>query len=75
MGKRKQSNRWVQSQRFSSSRQAPNVLRKSASLPEAKASVTWKERALLIAFWGYVLIPLAWGVYSTAQKALMLFPS
>jgi len=75
MGKRKQSTRWVQNQRFSSSRQAPNILRKSVSQPEAKASVTWKDRMLLVTFWSYVLIPLAWGVYSTAQKALMLFSS
>lgn len=32
-----------------------------------------RELALLIVFWGYVLVPLAWGVYSTLQKALLLF--
>lgn len=75
MGKRKQSNRWVQRQRFSRSRQEPNILRKGASQPEARVQAFWKDRVLLVVFWAYVLIPLAWGVYSTAQKALMLFPS
>jgi hypothetical protein len=32
-----------------------------------------KDWALLIGFWGYVLLPLAWGVSATVQKALLLF--
>lgn len=28
---------------------------------------------LVVAFWLYVGIPLAWGVFSTFQKALALF--
>ena len=28
---------------------------------------------LLILFWMYVSIPLAWGIWSTLQKALTLF--
>jgi hypothetical protein len=28
---------------------------------------------LLVLFWAYVLIPLAWGVYQTFKKALALF--
>lgn len=31
------------------------------------------NRLLLILFWLYVSIPLAWGVSSTLQKALTLF--
>ena len=29
--------------------------------------------ALLVLFWLYVSIPLAWGTWSTLQKALALF--
>lgn len=32
-----------------------------------------RQWALLLAFWSYVLIPLAWGVKSTVQKAMLLF--
>lgn len=28
---------------------------------------------LLILFWAYVLIPLAWGVFETFKKVLVLF--
>lgn len=28
---------------------------------------------LLVLFWAYVMIPLAWGVYQTFKKALALF--
>jgi len=28
---------------------------------------------LLVGFWLYVLVPLAWGVASTIQKAMALF--
>lgn len=28
---------------------------------------------LLVLFWAYVLIPLAWGVFQTFKKALALF--
>jgi len=28
---------------------------------------------LLLLFWLYVTIPLAWGIWSTVQKALALF--
>ncbi|HWT29002.1 MAG TPA: hypothetical protein VN084_05785 [Methylophilaceae bacterium] len=29
--------------------------------------------ALLVLFWAYVLIPLAWGVFETMKKAMALF--
>jgi hypothetical protein len=29
--------------------------------------------ALILVFWLYVVIPLAWGVWSTLQKAAALF--
>jgi hypothetical protein len=29
--------------------------------------------ALLVVFWLYVGVPLAWGVWSTLQKAMALF--
>lgn len=32
-----------------------------------------RDRLLLIAFWTYVSVPLAWGVYSTLLKAMALF--
>ncbi|MGZ8218884.1 MFS transporter small subunit [Methylomagnum sp.] len=32
-----------------------------------------RDRILLVLFWSYVLIPLAWGVKSTVEKALLLF--
>jgi hypothetical protein len=32
-----------------------------------------RERVLLVLFWSYVLLPLAWGVKSTVEKALLLF--
>jgi hypothetical protein len=28
---------------------------------------------ILVLFWAYVAIPLAWGVWSTLQKSLALF--
>ncbi|HEX5539298.1 MAG TPA: hypothetical protein VFX01_05860 [Methylophilaceae bacterium] len=28
---------------------------------------------LLVLFWAYVLIPLAWGVFETFKKVLVLF--
>jgi len=28
---------------------------------------------LMLLFWAYVLIPLAWGVLNTAKKAMALF--
>jgi len=31
------------------------------------------NRVLLVLFWLYVSIPLAWGVWSTIKKALALF--
>lgn len=32
-----------------------------------------KDWLMLALFWGYVLVPLTWGVASTLQKALLLF--
>jgi hypothetical protein len=32
-----------------------------------------RDRLLLIVFWAYVSVPLAWGVYSTLMKAMALF--
>lgn len=37
------------------------------------AAAKLRQWALLLAFWSYVLIPLAWGVKSTVQKAMLLF--
>jgi hypothetical protein len=32
-----------------------------------------RDGLLLIVFWAYVSVPLAWGVYSTLVKAMALF--
>ncbi len=32
-----------------------------------------RDRLLLVVFWMYVSLPLAWGVYSTFKKATALF--
>jgi hypothetical protein len=32
-----------------------------------------RDMILLIVFWTYVSVPLAWGVYSTIKKAMALF--
>lgn len=32
-----------------------------------------RDVLLLIVFWTYVSVPLAWGVYSTIKKAMALF--
>ncbi len=32
-----------------------------------------RDRFLLVIFWTYVSVPLAWGVYSTLRKAMALF--
>ncbi len=58
--------------------QAPYPQKADAAPPRktpsgGKASLLSKERALLVLFWSYVLIPLSWGIASTAQKALLLF--
>ncbi len=34
---------------------------------------TEKHTLLLVLFWAYVLVPLAWGVYQTFKKASALF--
>jgi len=34
---------------------------------------TEKHGVLLVLFWAYVLIPLAWGVFQTFKKAMALF--
>lgn len=41
--------------------------------PAPPAQSAGRQRALLLIFWGYVLLPLAWGVSATVQKALLLF--
>jgi hypothetical protein len=51
---------------------------KSRNLPQqdvktSRPSGQWKDVALLVLFWGYVLIPMAWGVSATVRKALLLF--
>ena len=32
-----------------------------------------RDRFLVVVFWTYVSVPLAWGVYSTFRKAMALF--
>ena len=32
-----------------------------------------RDGLLLVVFWTYVGVPLAWGVYSTLKKAMALF--
>lgn len=46
-----------------------------APMPNAggQTAARLRERVLLVLFWSYVLIPLAWGIKSTVQKALLLF--
>jgi hypothetical protein len=31
------------------------------------------SKVLMLVFWAYVLIPLAWGVFNTLAKAITLF--
>lgn len=54
-------------------RQRDNFPARQTGTPAEQAPVPWQERALLVLFWGYVLLPLAWGVAATVQKALLLF--
>jgi hypothetical protein len=46
---------------------------KTDSPSTPSALVIWRRRLLFVLFWGYVLIPLGWGVTATAQKAWLLF--
>ena len=45
----------------------------AAPPPQPAGKPPWRERAQLVAFWGFVLIPMAWGVAATVRKALLLF--
>lgn len=50
----------------------PGIIAKAAARPDAKAAQP-KDWLLLILFWSYVLLPLAWGVTATVRKAALLF--
>jgi hypothetical protein len=43
------------------------------SFPHAKDEPAAGSKALLLVFWAYVTIPLAWGVINTLTQAAKLF--
>lgn len=42
-------------------------------MDNSESTKSENHTVLLILFWAYVLVPLAWGVYETFRKALALF--
>ncbi len=73
MGKRNRPQRQIPQKYQASFRQKADAASQQKIPPIVKPPLRPKQWALLILFWSYVLIPLSWGIASTAQKALSLF--
>lgn len=61
------------SRRKPSKKSRPFTAQPAAKPVQSSAIGKTRERVLLALFWSYVLVPLAWGIKSTVEKALLLF--